>query len=474
MVVSGVRMETTTIAAIATPLGPGGIGILRISGPDALAILRRLFSRRGPSSPTPDGAEASLSFQSHRVYYGHIHHPHSGAIIDEVLVIFMQGPKSFTREDVVEIHAHSGYVVLDRLLNAVVDTGACLAEPGEFIKRAFLNGRIDLTQAEAVIDLINAPCETALQMASRQVFGGLKEVIQQIATALYSLRAQLEAAIEFADETESDDGPETIRSTLKEAVLDKLAALIQNQKDAAIYRDGALLAIAGIPNVGKSSLLNQLVDRETAIVSDMPGTTRDIIREYCSIQGVPVVFCDTAGIHASADPVESIGIRKAREQIDCANMVLLVVEAIRQLNDFERALLNQCDPAKIIVVINKIDVGTEAETARLVATVQAFRHVRVSAKEGTGIDTLKQMIFKSLVSGRDVSGSDRVAPNLRQRKLFETAHRCIEQYLFSGDASAEIAVDALNRAIAALEAVSGARGREALYDDIFSQFCVGK
>ena len=359
-------MDQSTIAAISTPVGPGGIGILRISGPNAYTILERLFVRvrrqRHPSGRSPSGTPAYLS---HRVYYGHIVDPEQGVPIDEVLVIYMQAPNSFTREDVVEIQSHSGYVVLDRLLNAVLDSGAVLSEPGEFTKRAFLHGRIDLTQAEAVIDLINAPCEAAVQMANRQMAGMLKRQVEAILAAAMQVRAHLEADLEFAATETVQISPGIVLERLQRDVLAPIERLIQSHQETAIYRDGVTLSIIGVPNVGKSSLLNRLVQKETAIVSEIPGTTRDLIREYVSINGIPVVVCDTAGLHDSDDPIECIGIQKAQDQIERSDILLFVIDATRPLSQNEEKLIDKFKKMKTLFLINKTDIAEQAMISRL-------------------------------------------------------------------------------------------------------------
>ena len=471
-------MSNNTIAAISTPLGPGGIGIVRISGIRAFAIMKRLFVREKKGVRPIGKSFIERPLSSHVVYYGHLIEPESGIILDEVLAIYMKAPKSFTREDVVEFHSHSGFVVLDRILNVVVDAGATLSGPGEFTKRAFLNGRIDLTQAEAVIDLINAPCETAVQMASCQVAGGLRDRLDGVSRSILKLMACCEASIEFneAAEVDCESNLKNIQMTLRHSILPDVSLLIQRQKDTAIFHDGALLAIAGVPNVGKSSLLNRLVERETAIVSEVPGTTRDIVREYFSINGVPVVVCDTAGIHDTKDPVECIGIKKARDHFHQADIVLLVLEATRTLNDFEINLIEEFGSSKTIVVINKDDLAGEEIVLSIQNMIKGIPHIRVSAKSGTGIDDLKALIFKDLFSGESIVGNERVTPNLRQRKILEKVKRQLERCMIATETEQSVVVvsEMLNGSLLLLDEISGSRKQEDLYDHIFSQFCIGK
>lgn len=471
-------MINKTIAAIATPLGPGGIGIIRISGPEALKILKKVFipqrRRAGKAATSP----SEIFFNTHQVYYGHIVDSVERNYIDEVLAICMRGPKSFTREDVVEIHSHSGFVVLDRILSTVFDAGAILAQPGEFTKRAFLNGRIDLTQAEAVIDLINAPCETALKMASQQIAGDFRKVIEGLIFKIRSLQARCEAIIEFdeSDQLEQNYPIKEIHQAVRQSVLPEIDALIKQQSDNAIFREGIVLAITGIPNVGKSSLLNRLVQNETAIVSEVPGTTRDILKEYISINGIPVVVCDSAGIHESKDPVECLGIDKARKQVGNADIVLLVIEAVQGMDRCDEEILACCDPEKTIIVINKEDIGKDTIMQNIERQAEKFQSIRVSAKFGNGIEQLKDLIFKKITIDRKLRPEERVTPNLRQRKLLQRAR----QELLNGlsdealESAWELVGETFNQVVSTLDEIGGRRNKEELYDHIFSRFCVGK
>ena len=469
-------MTNNTIAAISTPLGPGGIGVIRISGPLAYTIMKRLFVRRKRHASRTESLSEEGLFFSHFVYYGHLVEPGNESIIDEVLAIYMKGPKSFTREDVVEFHSHSGFVVLNRILSVVIDAGAVLSRPGEFSKRAFLHGRIDLTQAEAVIDLINAPCETAVQMASRQVAGGLRDVVEGLTTAVTRLQANCEANLEFYESEEHDDHLLHVRETLRRSIVPEITALIKREKDTAIFKEGMLLAIAGAPNVGKSSLLNRLVERETAIVSDVPGTTRDIVRDYFSINGVPVVICDTAGIHDTQDPVECMGIEKARDHFHQADLVLLVVEAARRFNVFEKKLIEELKNTRMIAVINKADIAADDAVDDIQKKTKHIPHIYVSAKTGTGVADLKDLIFNALVSGESLGGLEGATPNLRQRKILEKIERELQQCIIAAETeqSLDVVSGLLNDILHFLNEISGNRNKEDLYDHIFSQFCVGK
>ena len=469
-------MNYKTIAAISTPLGPGGIGIIRISGSDAYRILKTLFIRNKQHAKEKKGITEMSDFCSHFVYYGFILHPESKNIIDEVLVIYMKGPKSFTKEDVVEIHSHSGFVVLDRILSVVIDAGAKIAEPGEFTKRAFLNGRIDLSQAEAVIDLINAPCETAAAIASQQVAGGFKDIVENISQILLELQAKCEAEIEFSDDGQKDSISFKILKSLEEIIYPEIKSLIAKQKETAIFKDGLHITIGGMPNVGKSSLLNQLVDNETAIVSELPGTTRDIVREYISISGVPVVIYDTAGIHDTKDPVECIGIEKAKNQINSSDIVLWVLDGTREMLEEEKRMIGENRQENTIVVINKKDIAFEPSIAANTDCVANIPHILISAKYGQNIDRLKKLIFKEAIKKEYTTVDDHVSPNLRQRKILEKILQELKRcsYNDNSENSLEVLSEIIRKSRRLIEQIAGRRNNEDLYDSIFSQFCIGK
>ncbi len=470
-------MTNETIAAISTPLGAGGIGIIRVSGPQSYQILKRLFVRTKPKTnrKTSQSTEDKV-ISSHRVYYGFIIEPDTREIIDEVLAIYMKGPKSFTREDVVEIHSHSGFVLLDRILSAVLDAGAVLSAAGDFSKRAFLNGRIDLTQAEAVIDLINAPCETAARIASTQVAGGIRDLVEGLMRSVTALQAKCETAIEFSADMEHEPIFTEVEEVVRQSILPEIGALIQRHKDTFVYRQGLHLAIVGVPNVGKSSLLNQLVEKETAIVSEVPGTTRDIVREYISINGVPVVIFDTAGIHETRDPVECMGIKKARDQIDLADIILLVLEGSRDIKDFENCLIEELAFFNTIVVCNKDDIADEISVSLIKQRIKDIPFIRVSAKFGENIDELKKLIFEKLVLKKEISYDEWVTPNMRQLKLLENAMQELQRFKIAGknETPLELISEILNNVGRILGEISGKRNKEDLYDHIFSQFCIGK
>ena len=320
--------DSTTIAAISTPPGAGGIGIIRMSGPQAGPVLEQLF--------VP--ASSSCRFKSHRLHYGTIRSPQSKQVLDEVLVVFMKGPKTYTREDVVEIHCHGSYLVLHSILELILSMGVELADPGEFTKRAFLNGRIDLTRAEAVIDILSARTRKGVDLALEQMGGRLFNQVDQIRKVLVNVRALFEVAIDFPDEDIDILDRPAIGKQIVAAVIGPLEKLIESAESGRIIRDGVSVVIVGLPNVGKSSLLNTILQEERALVTPIPGTTRDTIEEYVDIHGIPVRLIDTAGIRERAEGIEQLGIDRAREQINRADLVLFLCDGSRRLNNEDREL----------------------------------------------------------------------------------------------------------------------------------------
>ena len=322
-------MQTSTndtIAAIATPPGIGGVGIVRLSGPESLAIARRIFRR---SSKRPEAADWQPG--SHRLYYGHAVQPRTGQALDEALLAFMRGPHSYTAEDVVEIQAHGGPLVLRRILDAALGEGARLANPGEMTLRAFLNGRLDLAQAEAVMDVIGARTDESLHLAMEQLRGRLSAQVQGARQDVLGALAQIEASIDFPDDVPAPE-PETLRAAI-EAAAEKVSRLLAGAEQGRVYREGLRVAIIGRPNVGKSSLLNALLRSERAIVTPIAGTTRDTVEEFANVRGIPVQLIDTAGINESSDPVEQIGVQRSRAAAATADLVLLVLDASEPLTE---------------------------------------------------------------------------------------------------------------------------------------------
>ncbi|KJR99523.1 MAG: tRNA modification GTPase [Desulfobulbaceae bacterium BRH_c16a] len=454
-----------TIAAISTPPGAGGIGIIRISGNMARHILTTLFQPKDPS----------CRFQSHRLYYGHILQPDGGKIVDEVLAVYMAAPNTYTREDVVEIHCHGSFLVLHSILELILESDAKLAAPGEFTKRAFLNGRIDLTQAEAVIDILSAKTRKGVDLAQEQLSGALYRRIDPIRQSLARARAIIEVAIDFPDEDVEIVNHDALIEQLEREVAEPLARLLQNADAGKLYREGIALVIAGLPNVGKSSLLNTILQEERALVTAIPGTTRDSIEEIVDIMGVPVRLIDTAGIREDAGEVEVLGIQRARELINSADAVLFLIDGARALSEGDQRLYAQVCHKPVIPVINKIDI-CDGNLPDLSSLSGIGPCVAISAREQVGIEELKQAIFSAITSGREQWEEGGCAPNIRHKRALLAASEACAQVLAAlraGLTNDLIAVD-LQECLLCLAEIVGETTTEDILDVIFEQFCLGK
>jgi len=474
--------EADTIAAIATPGGRGGIGIIKISGAQSFAIARSIF-RPGDSdlgavsaAEKLDPKSEQLEFESHRIYYGHIVDPDNGRPVDEVLVSAMKAPRTYTREDVVEINAHGGAVVLHAILKLVLKKGARFAEPGEFTKRAFLNGRIDLTQAEAVIDIINARTQKNLELATGQVTGRLRRMLVSVRGELTDILTRVEAAIDFPEDVEELIDPgEAARTVEKEAVA-PLKRLIRNYIDGHIFRDGLSVAIVGRPNVGKSSLLNQLAKKDRAIVTAIPGTTRDIIEETLNIKGIPVIVSDTAGVHKTENPVELLGIEKTLEHVNGSDLVLFLIEANSPLGAADHQIYEKIKIKPVFVVFNKIDLARNGADTEIPDTWTYVDRHRISALYDQGIDHLRDRIVAWAGGENPVDLTEAIVPNLRHKLLLEKALSAAETITeeLQKETSTELVAIHLQEAIDALGEITGDSARVDVLDQIFSRFCVGK
>lgn len=479
---------TDTIAAIATPFGSGGIGVIRISGPDALEIAAAIFSRtREPArKPTPGHGSTSHTdlheLVSHQVTHGYIL-AGTDDVIDEVLLIPMKAPRSYTAEDVVEIQAHSGTIVLKQILELVLAKGARLSEPGEFTKRAFLNQRIDLTQAEAVADIINARSVSALRFAASQNLGELKQEIGTLRDQLVELLSLVEVSIDFPDDVASDDPAfadlESRGADILETVMARCQAFIRQNHDACFLKEGIRIAICGKPNVGKSSLMNRLLTREKSIVTAIPGTTRDPIEEGMNMNGIPFVITDTAGIHDTDDLVEIIGIEKAKDHIRDADLVLYMKEPGEtvSLRDFNKMVPQG---KKTILVVNKIDLVEEAaggasEKPVFPEELSQLPRVEISALKDTGIGRLRDTIIDLCIRDLDMGGSA-VIPNLRHTKALEetlTFLTAARDGMAGTPEPETLAIDIKN-SIDSLGTITGETASLDILDTIFSNFCIGK
>ena len=453
-----------TIAAISTPLGAGGIGVIRISGPQALTIAGKIFHRKGGSPP----------LLSHRFYLGEIIRPEDQKVLDEVLLVFMRRPKTYTREDVVEIQGHSGALVLQEVLQAVLRSGARLAEPGEFTKRAFLNGRIDLTQAEAVIDLIHSQTQQSLELANRQRSGNLAAEVRQMKERLLDLLALLEASIDFPEEEVPEISPQEIHRRLQNT-RDRLDALSHTYQEGKIYREGIAAVIIGKPNVGKSCLLNALLREERAIVTAIPGTTRDVIEETVNIGGIPLRLMDTAGLRPVQDAIEEEGIKRTHDRLAQADLVIWVLDGSASLSVEDLAILPQVRSKKAVIAVNKSDLPQRVALEGLREQFPEAPFIPISALYGSGIDRLKDAICNLILSGKVDSSAEVILSNLRHKLAIEAAREALSQAIqaLGHDLSWEFIVLDLRQALEALGSILGETAPEDVLARIFEQFCIG-
>ena len=453
-----------TIAAISTPPGEAGIGIVRLSGPEAAAIARKIFRPHRPRQ----------TWRSHRLYLGHIVDP-QGEIIDEVLLAWMQTPHTYTRQDVVEINCHSGYGVLSRILSLALEQGARLAQPGEFTLRAFLSGRIDLTQAEAVLEVIRARTAAALQVAEGHLQGRLGRDLARIREALLDGLARVEAALDFPEEAEELLPP--VFSEELGVQMAALKALAATYQEGRLLREGLLAVIAGRPNAGKSSLLNRLLDLDRAIVTEIPGTTRDLIEETINLAGILVRLSDTAGLQPARDRLEELGIQRTRERLTQADLVLYLVDASLPLSPEDREALQELAGRPGLAVLNKIDLPQSLRETDL-SELTAFPVVRISARTGEGIEGLKQaMLDLALRGGLKLSGE--LITQARHHQLLENCLGFLSraQSLLASDRPApawELVALELNEAIRELGEITGQEVGDEVLERIFGEFCLGK
>jgi tRNA modification GTPase len=454
-----------TIAAIATPPGEGSIAVIRMSGGDAERITARIFFRN---------RDENNKLQSHRLYHGTVRDPKTARAVDEVLLAIMRQPRSYTGEDVVEIHCHGGAFVTQQMLQLVLSEGARQAQPGEFTKRAFLNGRIDLSQAEAVLDLIRARTDRGAALALDQASGNLSHWVGGLRSELLNLLVQVEAAIDFPDEEiELLKRPELALEI--SALTDKILYISETYEWTRLFREGAKVCICGRPNVGKSSLLNALLGEERVIVTPIAGTTRDVIEESISLEGLPVVLWDTAGIRDSTDEIEQIGVRLARDYLEKADARIVVIDGSLPLSAEDTELVVATNGPRALIAINKSDLPESLSEDRLKSLGCPTKYCRVSAKTGEGVSELKQAL-RNLILDKEIEFSPVAITNLRQRSALqrtENALRHAAESLREGFAAEFVAVD-LNEAREALEEITGLINNEDILDKIFSNFCIGK
>ena len=461
-------MEFDTIAAISTPMGEGAIAIVRLSGDEAITIADKIFK-------SPNGKRLT-EVATHTIHYGHLIDPKTNEIVEEVMLSLMRGPKTFTREDVIEINCHGGLVSVNRVLQLVLRSGARLAEPGEFTKRAFLNGRIDLSQAEAVMDLIRAKTDRAMNVALGQMDGKLSRLINSLRQALLETLAQVEVNIDYP---EYDDVEEMTVPILLEKctwVRDEIIKLLQTSSQGKILREGLSTVILGRPNVGKSSLLNSLVHENKAIVTDIAGTTRDIIEEYVNVRGVPLRLVDTAGIRETEDIVERIGVERSREALKDADLILLVLNYGEELTPEDERLFETIQHMDYIVVVNKTDIEQKIDLDRVRELAGTRRVVTTSLLKEEGVIELEEAIAALFFEGQIESDDLTYVSNARHIALLHQAQTVIEDALEAAEAGVPVDMVQIDvtRTWEILGEIIGDTVQESLINQLFSQFCLGK
>ena len=453
-----------TIAAIATPVGEGGVAIIRVSGPDAERIAAGVFARNAGKNGT---------LKSNTLYHGTIRDSKTDNLLDEVLLAVMRKPRSYTGEDVVEIHCHGGIFLVREILGLVLSQGARQAEPGEFTKRAFLNGKLDLAQAEAVLDLIQARTNKAVELARNQVEGSLSSWVRGLREDLLDILVQVEAAVDFPEEDiELLQGSKLIEkiSSLELKIID----IIGTYEWGRLFREGASVCICGRPNVGKSSLLNSLLGEERVIVTPVPGTTRDVIEESINLGGLPAVLWDTAGIRETSDDIETIGVNLSRQHLEKADAVLLVLDGSESLTDEDRALLDLNAGKKAIIVVNKNDLPQKLNLVEAAKVAMLAKIVSVSAKTKAGVDELQNSLRELLIGSK--TEAPIVLTNLRHRSALIRSREALSRSVVTLKEHRPpelVAVD-LNAAREGLEEVIGVINNEDILERVFSSFCIGK
>lgn len=457
--------EFDTIAAISTPPGEGAISIVRMSGEEAVSIAQKVFSGK-------DLTQA----KSHTINYGHIVDPKTHEEIDEVMVSLMLAPKTFTREDVIEINCHGGIVATNRILRLLLVNGARLAEPGEFTKRAFLHGRIDLTQAESVMDLIRAKTDRSMKIALNQLDGNLSHLIDSLRKDILDVLAQVEVNIDYP---EYDDVEEMTTKLLKEKAIEikqRIEQLLKTASQGKIMREGLATALVGRPNVGKSSLLNHLLHEDKAIVTDVAGTTRDVIEEYVNVSGVPLKLIDTAGIRETDDKVEKIGVERSKKAIEQSDLVLLVLNAAESLTKEDFELIRLTNDKKRIIILNKTDLEEKLDRKELAKISGNAPVYATSILKNEGVEALEEAISKLFFNGIENSQSTVMVTNARHIALLKKAQNSLDSVLegISSGMPVDLVQIDMTEAWNLLGEITGESYEDELLDQLFSQFCLGK
>ncbi|WP_409290883.1 tRNA uridine-5-carboxymethylaminomethyl(34) synthesis GTPase MnmE [Peribacillus sp. SCS-37] len=461
-------MEFDTITAVSTPMGEGAIAIVRLSGDEAISIADKLY--RGPGGKTLSERE------SHTIHYGTLVDPKTEMTVEEVMVSVMRGPKTFTREDVVEINCHGGLVSVNRVLQLVLANGARLAEPGEFTKRAFLNGRIDLSQAEAVMDLIRAKTDRAMNVALGQMEGRLSKLIRGLRQEILETLAHVEVNIDYPEYDDVEEMTHNLFLDKANHVKIELERLLRTSEQGKILREGLSTVIIGRPNVGKSSLLNSLVHENKAIVTDIPGTTRDVIEEYVNVRGVPLRLLDTAGIRETEDIVERIGVERSRAVLKEADLILLVLNNADELTFEDEQLFEAAKGMDVIVIINKMDLAPKIDMEKVEKLAAVRPIVTTSLLEDKGVDELEEAIASLFFAGTLEAGDMTYLSNSRHIALIGQAQSAISDAIDAIEAGTPIDLVQIDftRTWELLGEITGDNVHESLIDQLFSQFCLGK
>ena len=463
---SEVFATTGTIAAIATAIVPqqGSVGIVRVSGSQAMALAQTLFHAPGRQV-----------WESHRILYGYIRHPQTQQLVDEALLLIMKAPRSYTREDVVEFHCHGGIMAVQQVLQLCLENGARLAQPGEFTLRAFLNGRLDLTQAEGIADLVGARSPQAAQSALAGLQGKLAHPIRQLRANCLDILAEIEARIDFEEDLPPLDDKVIISEI--EKIAAEITRLIETKEKGELLRTGLKVAIVGRPNVGKSSLLNAWSQSDRAIVTDLPGTTRDVVESQLVVGGIPVQVLDTAGIRETTDQVEKIGVERSRRAANAADLVLLTIDASAGWTEGDQEIYEQVQHRPLILVINKIDLLEESDRKTLQSKIQNPKSkIFTAVAQNQGIDALEKSILEVIQSGKVQAADMDLAINQRQAAALTQAKISLEQVQATIDQQLPLdfwTID-LRGAIQALGEITGEEVTESVLDKIFSKFCIGK
>lgn len=452
-----------TIAGISTPRGEGGIGIIRISGTEAFEILEKIF--------VPKSKKKISELKNFSINYGHI--VDREEVVDEVMVSIMKSPNTYTKEDIVEINCHGGFVITEKVLEVVLKNGARIAEAGEFTRRAFLNGRIDLTQAEAIIDIIHGKTEKAISLSLNQLRGDLKEQIGHLKKLILDVAAHINVVLDYPEEGIDDPLPQNLVDNLKE-VVDTTNTLISSYDKGKLIKEGIKTGIVGKPNVGKSSLLNSILREERAIVTHIPGTTRDIIEEVVNLKGIPLILVDTAGIRKTDDIVENIGVEKSKKILQEADLILFVIDGSRELDEEDLKIYDSIQSDNVIGILNKIDVEKIADISKL---TKIKKWIEISAMKNIGIDEMEEKIYKHIISENIEDSSQKLTiTNVRHKSALEKTKQSVENMFETIDGGLPmdlLAVD-IKGALDSLSEITGEISSEDLLDHIFSNFCVGK